>query len=84
MLYTPSYGNFRYKVEISEFTTKKAAPLDVSGSPSVVMEILGKKFKILDFFLQFFKIMDNFEKLRSIISKVGIKFWRWEGYIGLK
>ena len=30
------------------------------------------------------KIMENFEKLRSIISKVGGKFWRWVGYIARK
>ena len=31
------------------------------------------------FFLQTLKIMANFEKFRIIFSKVGGKFWRWEG-----
>ena len=28
--------------------------------------------------------MENFEKLWVIISKVGSKFWQWEGYMSLK
>ena len=39
-----------------------------------------KKIKILENF-QTSKIVENFHKLQIIISKVGGKFWRWEGYI---
>ena len=46
-------------------------PFDVSGGPSVVLEISRTKFKILELLLQILKIMKNFEKLRRIISKVG-------------
>ena len=49
---------------------------DVSGGLFLVLEILGF------FSEEVLKIMKNFEKLWVIISKVGSKSWRWEGYIG--
>ena len=48
----------------------------------MVLEILEK---ILDFgIFSEILIFWKFWKLWVIISKVGSKFWRWEGYIGLK
>ena len=47
---------------------------DVSGGPYVVLEIWGKKFKILEF-LENCENYGEFEKLRVIISKqVGGEF----------
>ena len=55
-------------------------PFDVSGGPFVVLEILEKKFWIWEFFSKILKIW-KFSKFWIKISKVGSKFWRWEGYI---
>ena len=48
-------------------------PFNVSGGPSVALDISRKEFKILEFFLQILKIMENFENLQIIISKIGAK-----------
>ena len=48
-------------------------PFDVSGGPSVVLEISRKNSKFW-IFLRILKIMENFEQLRLIISKEGGKF----------
>ena len=68
----PDLWQFSVKMEILEFTSKEvAAPL-----MSVAAPLWFWKFreKIKNFvFLQILKIMENFEKLRIIISKVGGK-----------
>ena len=72
-------------------------PFDVSGGPFVVLEILEKNSEFGNFFPKFWKFENfqnfelkfpkseaNFDAGRGIwveISKVGSKFWRWEGYI---
>ena len=81
MLYTPSYGNSQLKMEILEFTSKEAAaPLMSLAAPLWFWKFWKK---ILDFGIFFpkFWIFWKFWKLWVIISKVGSKFWRWEGYI---
>ena len=56
-------------MEILQFTSEEAAaPL-----MSVVLDISRKNLKFWNF-LQILKIMENFEKLRITISKVGGKF----------
>ena len=77
MLYTPSYGNSQLKMGILEFTSKEAAaPLMSLAAPLWFWKFreINSKFGI------FFANFENYEKLRSIISKVGGKFWRWERY----
>ena len=54
--------------------TKTGGPFDVSGGPSVVLEILRKKSKFWNFFPKFGKFWIRISKVRS-------KFWRREGYI---
>ena len=61
MLYTPIYGNYQLKMEILEFTSKKAAaPLMSLAAP-----LWLRKFwkKILDFgiFFRNFEFFENFE-----------------------
>ena len=74
MLYTPSYGNSQLKMEILEFTSKEAAaPLMSVAAPLWSWKFREKNSKFW-IFLQILKIMENFEKLRIIISKVGGKF----------
>ena len=55
-------------------------PFDVSGGPFVVLEILEKNSEFGNFFSKILKIW-KFSKFWIKISKVGSKFWRWEGYI---
>ena len=65
MLYTPSFGNFREKVKILEFTSKEAtAPLISVAAPVWFWK------KQLDLFLEIF---ESFGKLGIIISNVGGK-----------
>ena len=55
-------------------------PFDVSGGPFVVLEILEKNSEFGNFFSKILKIW-KFSKFWIKISKVGSKFWRWEGYM---
>ena len=74
MLYTPSYGNSQLKMEILEFTSKEAAaPLMSVAVPLWFWKFREKNSKLWIFFANL-KIIENFENLRSIISKVGGKF----------
>ena len=69
------------KKEISEVTSKEAAAPLMSVAAPLWFWKFWEKIKFFGFFLKILKIMENFEKLQIIISKVGVKFWRWEGYI---
>ena len=64
-------------MEILEFTSDEAAaPLMSVAAPLWFRKLREKKPKFW-IFLQVLKIMENFEKLRIVISKVGGKFCRW-------
>ena len=81
MLYTPSYGNSQLKMEILEFTSKEAvAPLMSLAAPLWYWKFWKKILDFGNFFPKFWKIW----KFWFEISKVGGKFWRWEGYITMK
>ena len=71
-------------MEILEFTSKEAAAPLMSVAAPMCLEILEKKIQNFGFFLKILKIMENLGKFRIIISKVGGKFRRWEGYVDPK
>ena len=81
MLYTPSYGNSQLKMEILEFTSKEAAaPLMSLAAPLWYWKFWEKNLDFGNFFPKIWKLW-KFWKFWFEISKVGSKFWRWEGYI---
>ena len=57
---------------------RRRRPLWCQWRPLSGLGNFEKKVQNLGFFANF----ENFEKLRVINSKVGGKYWRWEGYIG--
>ena len=61
------------KMEILEFTSKEAAAPLMSVAAPLWLWKFQKKIQNFGFFLQILKIMENFEKLRIIISNVGGK-----------
>ena len=81
MLYTPSYGNSQLKMEILEFTSKEAAaPLMSLAAPLWFWKFREENSEFGKFFSKVFKIW-KISTFWIKISKVGSKFWRWEGYI---
>ena len=84
MLYTPSYGNSQLKMEILEFTSKEAAaPLMSVAAPLWFWKFWKKNSRFWNFFPKFWKFWKlwKFWKFWFKISKVGCKFWCWEGYM---
>ena len=81
MIYTPSYGNFQLKIQILEFTSKEAAASLMSmAAPVWFWKFWEKNSEFGNFFSKILKFW-KFSKFWTKISKVGSKFWRWEGYI---
>ena len=79
-----SESGFSLAIASQPFTRKEvAAPLMSVAVPLWFWKFREKNSKLWIFFANL-KIMENFENLRSIISKVGGKFWRWVGYIARK
>ena len=70
-----------WKWKFWNLLVRRRRPLWFQWRPLCGFGNFEKGIQNFGFFLQILKIMENFEKLRIIISKVGGKFWRWEGYI---
>ena len=63
---------------------RRRQPLWCQWRPLCGFGNFEKKIQNFGFFLQILKIMEKFEKLRILISKVGGKLWRREGYMSQK
>ena len=66
--------SFSVDMEIFDFTSKEASAPFTSVPATLWFWKFRGKIQNLGFFMQILKIMENFEKLRIIISKVGGKF----------
>ena len=72
-----------WKWKFCNWLARRRRPLWCQWRPLWGFGNFGKKFWIWEFFSKILKIL-KFSKFWIKISKVGSKFWRWEGYITQK